>query len=70
MRLKGTVKGQTIVFDHPIGLPEGHRVEADVNPIESPPDLEKYGIRPFPPPTTWSPTTSSTTSGRNWASEL
>ena len=49
MRLKGTVKGQTIVFDHPIDLPEGHRVEADVNPIESGPDLEKYGIRPFPP---------------------
>ena len=49
MKLKGTVRGQTIVFDHPIDLPEGHRVEADVNPIKTPPDLEKYGIKPFPP---------------------
>ena len=49
MKLKGTVKGQAIVFDHPIGLPEGHRVEAEVHPIETPPNLEKYGIKPFPP---------------------
>ena len=49
MKLKGTVKGQAIVFDHPIDLPEGHRVEAEVRPIETPPNLEKYGIKPFPP---------------------
>ena len=49
MKLKGTVKGQAIVFDHPIDLPEGRRVEAEVHPIETPPNLEKYGIKPFPP---------------------
>jgi hypothetical protein len=49
MKLKGTVKGQTIVFDEPIGLPEGRRVEADLEPIETASDLEQYGIRPFPP---------------------
>ena len=49
MKRKGTVKGQTIVFDHPINLPKGHRVEADVQPIDTPPNLEQYGIKPFPP---------------------
>ncbi len=48
MKLKGTVKGQTIVFDEPIGLPEGRRVEADLEPIETASDLEQFGIRPFP----------------------
>ena len=49
MKLKGTVKGQTIIFDHPSELPEGHRVEADVHSIETPSNLEQYGIKPFPP---------------------
>jgi hypothetical protein len=48
MKLKGTVKGQTIEFDEPIGLPEGQRVEADVEAIQRV-DLERYGIKPFPP---------------------
>ena len=69
MKLKGTVRGQTIVFDHPIDLPEGHRVEADVNPIKTPQTSKNTASSPFRPPTTWSPTTSSTTSGTNWASE-
>ncbi len=49
MKLKGTVKDHTIVFDQPINLPEGHRVEVDVQPIDTPSNLEQYGIKPFPP---------------------
>ncbi len=47
MKLKGTVKGQTIEFEGPIGIPEGQRVEADITAIEET-DLERYGIKPFP----------------------
>ena len=49
MKLKGPVKDHTIVFDHPIDHPEGHRVQVDVQPIDTPPNLEQYGIKPFPP---------------------
>ena len=47
MNLKGTVKGQAIEFDEPIGLPEGQRVEADISPVGEV-DLERYGIKPTP----------------------
>ncbi len=35
MKLRGIVKGQTIEFDSPIGLPEGQCVEIDIRPVES-----------------------------------
>lgn len=47
MKLKGIVKGHTIEFDEPLGLPEGQRVEVDVSACEAI-DLEQYGIRPIP----------------------
>ena len=34
MKLRGKVKGQTIVFDEPVDLPEGQTVEADICAIE------------------------------------
>ena len=33
MKLRGVVKGQTIVLDAPAGLPEGQQVEMDVHPV-------------------------------------
>ena len=48
MKLRGTVKGQTIEFDEPLGLSEGQTVEADISAIEES-DLEQYGIKPIPP---------------------
>ena len=47
MKRKGTVKGQTIEFDEPLGLPEGQAVEVEVSTVEVI-DLEQYGIRPIP----------------------
>ena len=47
MKRKGIVKGHTIEFDEPLGLPEGQAVEVEVSLIEAV-DLEKYGIRPLP----------------------
>ena len=47
MKRKGTVKGQTIEFDEPLGLPAGQQVEVEVTPVETV-DLEQYGIRPIP----------------------
>ena len=47
MKLRGTVRGQTIEFDEPLGLPEGQTVEADISAVEEV-DLEQYGIRPIP----------------------
>ncbi len=32
MNLKGTIKGQTVELDEPIGLPEGQRVDVAVWP--------------------------------------
>ncbi len=34
MKLRGTVKGRTIVFDGHIGLLEGQTVEAEIRPVE------------------------------------
>jgi hypothetical protein len=47
MKLRGIVKGQTIEFDEPLGLPEGQTVEADISAVEEV-DLEQYGIKPIP----------------------
>ena len=47
MKRKGTVRGQAIEFDEPLGLPDGQAVEVEVTPVEAV-DLEKYGIRPLP----------------------
>ena len=34
MKRRGIVKGQTIEFDHPLGLPDGQAVELDIRPLE------------------------------------
>ena len=47
MKRRGTVKGQTIEFDEPLGLPEGQQVEVEVSSTRAV-DLESYGIRPLP----------------------
>ena len=47
MKRRGVVKGQTIEFDEPLGLPEGQAVEVDVSTVDVV-DLEHYGIRPLP----------------------
>ena len=47
MKRRGTVKGQTIEFDEPIGLPEGQTVEVEVSTVEAV-DLEQYGFKPIP----------------------
>ena len=47
MKRKGIVKGQTIEFDEPLGLPEGQAVEIDIQPVEEA-NLERYGIKPIP----------------------
>ena len=47
MKLRGIVKGQTMEFDEPLGLPEGQTVEADISAVEEI-DLEQYGIKPIP----------------------
>lgn len=47
MKRKGVVKGQTIVFDEALGLPEGQAVEVEVNPVEAA-DLEQYGFKVIP----------------------
>ncbi len=44
------------MFDDSIGLPEGGRAKAYVQPIETSPNLGKYGIKPALPATTRSPT--------------
>ena len=33
MKRRGIVKGQTIEFDHPLGLPDGQAVELDIRPL-------------------------------------
>ncbi len=56
MKLKGTVKGQSIVFDEPLGLPEGQSVEAEITRSTDEDEarlarremLAKYGITPIP----------------------
>ena len=47
MKRKGVVKGQTIIFDEALGLPEGQAVEVEVNPVEAV-DLEQYGFKVIP----------------------
>ena len=49
MKLRGTVKGQTIEFDEPLGLPEGQQVEVEVavSAVELV-DLEQYGFKVIP----------------------
>ncbi len=47
MKLRGKVKGQTIVFDEPLHLLEGLSVEIEIRPIEAV-DLERYGIKTIP----------------------
>ena len=34
MKRRGIIKGQTIEFDHPLGLPDGQAVELDIRPLE------------------------------------
>ncbi|CAI8044582.1 hypothetical protein GBAR_LOCUS24710 [Geodia barretti] len=36
MKKRGIVKGQTIVFDEPLGLEEGQSVEIEIRTIEEP----------------------------------
>ena len=33
MKRRGIVKGQTIEFDYPLGLPDGQAVELDIRPL-------------------------------------
>ena len=33
MKRRGIVKGHTIEFDHPLGLPDGQAVELDIRPL-------------------------------------
>ena len=47
MKRKGILKGQTILLDEPLGLPEGLAVEVEVSPVEAV-DLEQYGFKPIP----------------------
>ena len=49
MKRKGVVKGQTIEFDEPLGLPEGQQVEVEVavSAVELV-DLEQYGFKVIP----------------------
>ena len=54
MKLRGKVKGQTIVFDEPLHLLEGLSVEVEITPCTEDDNaklarresLAKYGIRP------------------------
>ena len=48
MKLRGIVRGQTIVLDEPLGLKEGQQVDIEVHPLEAV-DLEQYGIKSIPP---------------------
>ena len=48
MKLRGKIKGQTIVIDEPMDLEEGQQVEIEIRPIEAV-DLERYGIKTIPP---------------------
>ena len=47
MKRKGILKGQTIVLDEPLGLPEGLAVEVEVEVAEDM-DLEQYGFKVIP----------------------
>ena len=47
MKRKGILKGQTIVLDEPLGLPEGLAVEVEVEVAEKV-DLEQYGFKVIP----------------------
>lgn len=33
MKRRGIVKGQTIEFEHPLGIPDGQAVELDIRPL-------------------------------------
>ncbi len=48
MKVKGVVKGQTIILDEPLDLPEDQQVEMEIHPIEAV-DLEQFGIKTIPP---------------------
>ena len=41
MKRRGIVKGHTIEFDHPLGLPDGQAVELDIRPL-----ADKNGASP------------------------
>ena len=41
MKRRGVVNGQTIEFDHPLGLPDGQTVELDIRPL-----ADKNGASP------------------------
>ena len=49
MKRRGAVRGQTIEFDEPLGLPEGLQVEVEVavSAVELA-DLEQYGFKVIP----------------------
>lgn len=34
MKLRGEIKGQTIVLDKPVDLADGQRVEIDIQPVD------------------------------------
>ena len=43
MKRRGIVKGQTIEFDHSLGLPDGQAVELDIRPLEGQNGLSPAG---------------------------
>ena len=47
MKVRGKVKGQSIVFDEPLDLLDGQAVEAEIHPVLRN-ILEQYGFRPIP----------------------
>lgn len=47
MKRRGVVKGHTIEFYEPLGLPESHCVEVEIHPVEEY-ALERYGFKPIP----------------------
>lgn len=47
MKMRGIVKGQTIVFEEPLELPEGQHVDIEIHPVEAA-DLEQYGFKVIP----------------------
>ena len=47
MKIRGIVKGQTIVFGELLDLPEGQHVEIEIHPVEVV-DLEQYGFKVIP----------------------
>ena len=48
MKVRGVVKGKTIVLNEKLDLEDGERVEVEIRAIEES-SLEKYGFKPIIP---------------------